>query len=127
MIRAAGALLEYKPVVRQVLPIRRDFNVLRWCGTVARTLRRHYRWLPLIVILLGVSGAAMAHFYAQKQYDEAKQALAEARLDEAFRHVNQCMRIWRRSPSAHLLAARIQRCRGHYEEAEAHLEEAPAA
>jgi predicted Zn-dependent protease len=84
-----------------------------------------HRWLALLV---GVSSCAVGlavgiNLWASHHFRAAQRALAEDHLVEARRHVEHCLRVWSRSPRAHLLAARIRRFGGAYAEAEAHLRE----
>lgn len=92
--------------------------MLRFGGTLRRRLA-----LALVVLVVLVLGtAAAANVWAQARYDAAARALREYRLDDARHEIRQCLRVWRRSPSAHFLAARIERHRGDYQQAEHYLE-----
>lgn len=93
----------------------------RFGGALTRTVWRRLALALGVVVVLGLAGAAAANVWAQSHYDRAARALRAYHLDEARTHVRRCLQVWRRSPAAHLLAARIERARGDYEQAEAYL------
>jgi len=76
--------------------------------------------LTLIVVALVAGGILL---WADYQYRAAQRDLRDYHLPEARRHIQLCLRVWRYSPDAHFLAARIARLSTDYEQAEFHLNE----
>lgn len=74
-------------------------------------------------IVLCAATLVAVNFWARHHYRAAEQALRDDRMPEARLHISQCLRVWRRDPATHLLAARIERVSNHYPDAERHLRE----
>jgi tetratricopeptide (TPR) repeat protein len=83
---------------------------------------------PRLLLTLGFALCLIAvgavYFWADYQFRQARKALRQDRLDDARRHIQLCLWVWSRGPATHLLAARIERTRGNFIEAEQHLKEA---
>jgi predicted Zn-dependent protease len=78
----------------------------------------------LAVLAAGLAGVAGAHLWAWHHYRAARAALEGHRVPEAQRHLQQCLRVWPTSGSAHLLAARADRLAGDFDGAERHRQRA---
>jgi tetratricopeptide (TPR) repeat protein len=87
----------------------------------SRKARRAVFWFG-ILLLLGVGGAAGgAYLWAEYHYEAGQRDLQRYRYPTAQTHFEACLRIWPRSPSVLLLAARSARQAGHFEAALRHL------
>jgi tetratricopeptide (TPR) repeat protein len=76
--------------------------------------------LALVVVAVAAGGALL---WADYQFRAAQRDLHDDHLPEARRHIQLCLRVWRYSPDAHFLAARIARLSTDFEQAEFHLNE----
>jgi tetratricopeptide (TPR) repeat protein len=74
-----------------------------------------------LVVVAAAAGGVMV--WAEYQFRAAQRELRADHLPEARRHIQLCLYVWRYSPDAHFLAARIARSSAKYEEAEFHLNE----
>jgi len=72
-----------------------------------------------LLLLLGAGGASYG--YALRQWHVARLAVKENRPADAETPLAVCLRVWPRSASVHLLAARASRLAGDFDGAEAHL------
>jgi Tfp pilus assembly protein PilF len=88
---------------------------------VTRRLRKRIVIL-LLVIVAGLGAFSVAVYsWGRYHFRAAEAALESHRLDEARDHLECCLKIWPRSVPAHLVAARIARSEGEFDEADAHL------
>lgn len=87
-----------------------------------RLRRRPLAALLAAVLLLAAAGSAGAYLWGRWHYRAALEALREEDVDQARHHVRACLRYWRRSASARILAGRIERIASDYEKAERELE-----
>ncbi|HTU20188.1 MAG TPA: tetratricopeptide repeat protein [Gemmataceae bacterium] len=71
--------------------------------------------------LLVLAAAAAPHTWAWFHWHEAKACLAQARPQDARRHLQACLRVWPNRVAIHLLAARAARQAGAFDEAEHHF------
>lgn len=78
--------------------------------------------LLLAIVFFPVTLVA-CNLWARSHYRAAEKALHDDRMAEARAHISQCLRVWQRDAAAQLLAARIERIRSHFPEAEQHLRE----
>jgi tetratricopeptide (TPR) repeat protein len=76
--------------------------------------------LPALLVL----GAYFAgrNFWAWYHFRAAQQAQERREFAQASAHLSHCLKIWPESAAAHILAARIARQSGRYEEAKQYLE-----
>jgi tetratricopeptide (TPR) repeat protein len=86
-------------------------------------LRRHLGRLVGAALLLLAFAFGGINLWAWHHFRAAEAALHENRVEEAQEHIERCLRVWRRGPQTHLLAARIDRAAGRFTEAERHLME----
>jgi predicted Zn-dependent protease len=84
---------------------------------------RRPRWLFVFLIALAGAGFCGVHAWAWYHYIQARDALARYQNEAARSHLQQCLRVWPRSPAAHLLAARGERRARNWQQAEIHLDE----
>jgi tetratricopeptide (TPR) repeat protein len=84
------------------------------------------RPVAALAVAVGVflAAAAAVHLWALYQFRAAERALREDRLDDAGRHIRQCLTVWSRGAATQLLAARVERAGDHFTQAEEHLQEA---
>jgi tetratricopeptide (TPR) repeat protein len=96
--------------------------MLPWLGQTFRFLRR--RWLTtLVLVVVLLSGVAIGlHFWAWRCYAAAERAVEDDRLADARDQIQACLRLWRWSIPAHLLAAKIERFDQHYVTANHYLD-----
>src|SRR4051812_10658221 len=93
--------------------------------SLGKWLGRRYRAVALLLVLLLLPGAgAGVYAYALREWKAAQVDLRDGRHAEARRHLDFCMRVWPRSVSVRILAARAARFGGDFERAEAHLNRA---
>lgn len=97
-------------------------GLLRYLRSVPRRHPRIGTAVTIVAILVsvGAGGYAIAHHH----YRAAEAALDRWHFDEARAHLAWCMRLLPRSPKILLLAARVERMRGDFAQAEAFLNEA---
>ncbi len=76
-----------------------------------------------LIAVAAVAGGLL--LWADYHYRAAQRDLRADHLPEAQRHIQLCLRVWRYSPDAHFLAARIARLSApaDYDQAEFHLNE----
>jgi tetratricopeptide (TPR) repeat protein len=87
----------------------------------SRRARRAAFWFG-ILLLLGVGGgAAGAYLWGEYHFQAGQRDLQRYRYATAQAHLEACLRIWPRSPTALLLAARSARLAGDFEAARGHL------
>jgi tetratricopeptide (TPR) repeat protein len=86
--------------------------------------RRRWLWLLLAGGLLLTGGLLAREGWGYWQESAARQALAEDHFDDARHHLDLALRVRGGRPATHLLAARVDRLRGDYAAAEAHLNRA---
>jgi tetratricopeptide (TPR) repeat protein len=90
-------------------------------GAVGKNLlRRKLFWLLMLLVALGAGAAAWRHY----QWTAAKTLFAQDHYSEAQTHVARCLWLWGQDPRAMLLAARIARFQGKYQEAADRLTQA---
>src|SRR5947209_356072 len=90
--------------------------------TLSTWLRAYPRVTSITLALLSLlSLAAGCYAYVLFQWQAAKTAVSEKRLDEARACLKICLFVWPRSAAVHLLAARTDRMQGDFEAAEGHL------
>jgi tetratricopeptide (TPR) repeat protein len=87
----------------------------------ARSVRRRWLWLLLAAAVLLVCGFFGLEGWAYWQERSARQAMADEHFDEAHRCIELALLVRERWTSTQLLAARIDRLRGDYSEAERRL------
>src|SRR6516164_6779057 len=75
--------------------------------------------LLLVALLLFVWGGIAG--FAWWNYKAAQQALDKDDLDGARTSISRTLKVWPHSADSHFLAARIQRLRDSFKEAETHL------
>jgi tetratricopeptide (TPR) repeat protein len=83
--------------------------MIRWVGRSWKALRRRPFTVLLTLFLLLAGAAVSLHLWARHQFSVAQRAVADEELIEAHQAIESCLRIWRWSVPAHLLAARIER------------------
>jgi tetratricopeptide (TPR) repeat protein len=93
-----------------------------------RYLFRRLRAHPLRTAIFGISAVAgciwaAVFIYLLTEMRRAERALAEERLDDAHRYIQAYLRVWNWNPSAHFLAARIERKLWLIDSAAEHLQE----
>jgi Tfp pilus assembly protein PilF len=86
-----------------------------------KQLRAHPKLSVLAGIVMLVTGWTAVNAWAWWNLDAATAAFEKYQFDDAERHLAHTLRVWPNSFSAHLLAARIERRRGHFADAEHHL------
>lgn len=96
-------------------------RVLRVLGCLVGAVRRHPRTAVLSVIGALVAAGGGVYWYAHHQWRAAQAAIKADRPAEARDRLRFCLRVWPRSPEAHLLTARATRLTGDVEAAETHL------
>lgn len=85
-------------------------------------IRRRSVFRALVLIGMVVAGSfGGVHLWAWREYRAAEEARRDDRPEDAFRHIQNCLRVWSSSPRAHLRAARIARCSGNELETERFL------
>jgi tetratricopeptide (TPR) repeat protein len=89
--------------------------------TPTRLVRRRWLWLLLAVAVLLAGGGVGLEGWAYWQERCAGTAVVEEHFDEAHRRIDLALLVRDRWTSTHLLAARVDRLRGAYSEAEQHL------
>jgi tetratricopeptide (TPR) repeat protein len=82
---------------------------------------RHPKAAAAGVVLLLLAAGLGAHFWAVSEERAARKAISQERYADARLHADHYLTVWRRSASAHLLAARVARLQGDYPAAETHL------
>jgi len=87
----------------------------------ARPVRRRWIWPLLAAAVLLSSGLLGLEGWAYWQERSARRAMAEEHFDEAHQRIDLALLVRERWTSTQLLAARIDRLRGAYSEAEQHL------
>ena len=87
----------------------------------ARPVRRLRLWLLFMGAALFASGFLGLEGWAYWQERAARMSMADEHFDEAHRRIDLTLFVRERWTSTHLLAARIDRLRGAYSEAEHHL------
>src|SRR5262245_39982182 len=83
-------------------------------------LSQTWKWLSAILVVAALVAVGV-YFFGEYHFHAAQAALGDDELKAAERHIDRCLRVWPRSPAAHLLAARISRYLGKLNDAEAHL------
>jgi tetratricopeptide (TPR) repeat protein len=88
--------------------------MFRWVGSSVTLVRRHP--IRVLLALLSLLGLAVlgAYLYGWRYYTAAEQAIEDERYTDAREDIYRCLRVWRWSPPAYLLAARIERYNRHY-------------
>ena len=90
----------------------------------ARVHPKKVLWLAALFLFLGpASFFVYPHVRAAFHFHAAEKALAARHLAEARSHLDVCLHTWPRSAANQLLAARIARRAGAYEEADRRLDE----
>ncbi|MBI2806489.1 MAG: tetratricopeptide repeat protein [Planctomycetes bacterium] len=84
---------------------------------------RRPRWLVLTLALLIGGALAGIEGWARYQFNAGQAALGTYQHEAARAHLQQYLRLWPRSATAHLLFARASRRAGKFAEAEHHLDE----
>ncbi len=93
-----------------------------------RVIGKRPKLIVLLVLLVTVSGMIGFYYFGLIQWEGARAAARENRLDEAHDKLNFCLTVWPRwlpppwdRVKVHHLAARCARLKGDFEAAEAHL------
>jgi tetratricopeptide (TPR) repeat protein len=87
-----------------------------------KAVRGRPRTTALLLTLLILTGTGVGfYFYALRQWDAARAAVKDSRLEEAQTSLDICLLVWPRSIPVHVLAARTARLRGDFAQADAHL------
>jgi tetratricopeptide (TPR) repeat protein len=86
-----------------------------------KLVRPSWKGVPLRLLIVVVAAPAAIYGFDRFHYRAAQRSLAHRDFPAARDHLAWCLRIPIRSADAHLLAARIARRAGDYDEAEQHL------
>jgi tetratricopeptide (TPR) repeat protein len=98
--------------------------------TPARGLRQLTRRRPKTALaVVGAAGILFGgyllwikpYFAGREAYRAAQRAVEQDRLDDARRHVEECLHVWPADTDVHLLAIRVARLRGDVQSARKHL------
>src|SRR5260370_19803932 len=73
-----------------------------------------------IVLILGLAGAG-SHLWAMHHLHEAERLVTRQEFAEAYPHIVDALKVWRRSADTELLAGRTARRAMMYAEAESHF------
>jgi tetratricopeptide (TPR) repeat protein len=90
-------------------------SLLRWLKKIVP-----WKTLLLLAAVVGI-GWGGVYLWGSYHHHAALQAVEDDDFDKARDHVEWCLWVWPRSPSLHLLAARIERYRFNLAVAEEHL------
>src|SRR5262249_6479458 len=81
------------------------------------------RWLVTVLVLSVGAAFGGVHAWAWYHLHAGQTALQRYQNEAARAHLKSCLKIWPRSVTAHLLAARAERRAGDWTGAEQHLDE----
>jgi tetratricopeptide (TPR) repeat protein len=98
-------------------------TMFRFGRALLGSVRRHRRLLAAAVLLLLLAGILGGYLWTGRQFRLAEQALHDDHLQEAHDRIGWCLSVWPWSARTQFLAARIERHRGNYPQAERHLNE----
>ena len=96
-------------------------SLMSLIGRIVRSARTHPKATFVFFCLLCSALVGGLYAYANREHRSARRAVLEGRLDDARKHIGTAIRYLPSNTSVHLLAARIARLNGDFEDAEGHL------